>query len=189
MPAIVIVGLKISFRHLWKKTGTIEKPSCNCPSTGTTFSYCPHCGTRKRKQAVKMYTSRLTGKETTFRTVESLNEYLQQHNLAIYDNNPRGYTDDFVYLYFTDPMCYIESSTLNDTTSPKMNKSLGKLDDWMYDFLGDELWNLGEFGVWLLEKTPVETVAATVTTAPAPAKPPEQPQTRTFIIPLGPHLE
>lgn len=188
MPAVVIIGLKISFRHLWKKTGVVDKPSCNCPITGQTFSYCPHCGTRKRKQSVKLYVSRLTGKETTFRTIESLNEYLQQHNLAIYDNNPRGYTDDNVYLYFTDPMCYIESSAPGESTSPKLNKSLSKLDDWLYDFLGDELWNLGEFGVWLIEKPLTETTPAAPTVAAKPAAP-EQTQTRTFIIPLGPHLE
>lgn len=182
MPAIVIVGLRISFKNLWKKVGTVEKPGCQCPASQQGFTYCPHCGTRKRKQAVKMYRSRLTGVETTFRSIEMLKEYLQKHNLAIYDGNPKGYTDDNVYIYFTDPLCYIELNSGTETTSPKMNKALSKIEDWLFDFLEDDLWNLGEFGVWMIEKDPPQPVV------PTPAKPaaPEASQTRTFIIPLGP---
>lgn len=187
MVCIVIVGFKISFKHLWKKVGTIEKPSCGCSATGQNYIFCPHCGTRNRKQTVKLYRSRITGAETTWRSLDALKEYLQKSNLAIYDGNPRGYTDDNVYIYFTDPHCYIESAG-SETTSPKMNKALSKLEDWMFDFIEDELWNLGEFGVWVLEKEK-EPVPPVTTTPAKPATPMEAPQTRTFIIPLGPHME
>lgn len=183
---IVIIGFKIPFKQLWKRTGTREQPACSCKTTEPNFTFCPHCGTRKRKSIVKMYSNLLTGEETSYRNLEACKEFLQMHNLAVYDANPRGFTDEPVYLYFTDPNCYIESvGTSRFATSPKANKCLDKLEEWLYDFLGEQLWAAGEFGVWLLEK---EAEAVVTVTTTQPAKPPEtpQPQTRAFIIPFGP---
>ena len=189
MPAIVILGLKLPFRELWEKIGVQERPLCRCPDNTDAFTYCPHCGVRKATKKIKVYKSRLTGEETTYRNVDAVMEFLYNNKLEIYDTNPRGYTDDPVYIYFTQPNCYLEVSRADPVSMAAIQKYPYELEDWLRNILGEELWNAGSFGLWAFVTNSNDPAEHSDT--PSPPLPPAEKssgETRTFIIPIGPRF-
>ena len=189
MPTIVILGLKLPFKALWSKVGVEERPGCSCPKSVDEFTYCPHCGIRKIVKQIKIYHSLLTGKQTSYRNVESLLHYLHLNNLDIYDTNPRGYTDDPVYIYFTDPRCYMEIRGSEPMVLDTVRKCSNEVEDWLRELLGQELWIRGEYGLWAfnVDQPEREDSPEPPESPPPPSVLPDTKDTpRTILIPIGP---
>lgn len=181
MPSIVILGLQIPFKALWKKVNVIEKASCNCNTVkNDDYTYCPICGVRMTVKKIKIYRSLLTGEESTWRNVNGIMEHLQKHNLDIYDPSPRGYTDDPVYIYFTRPNCYLEIHG-NTVSMPMISEQVSQ---WMQEILGEEVWNAGSFGIWGFNKTsaPVEECSNSSDDSGMPTTE----EIKAFLVPIFP---
>ena len=153
MPAIVIYGLKIPFRHLWKKVGDKAVPTCNCNGSSDNFAFCPFCGAKKMNKTVKVYRSSITGKKTNYRSIDSIIDHLHRSGVGVYDTSPRGYTDDPVYLYLHNPNCYLEIDS-EDPVSMSIGEYPLEIQSLLYDKLSS-VWDDGEFGLWAFE-TPKE---------------------------------
>jgi len=145
---IIILGLKLQFNDIWEKIGVQERAVCSCPGTPGDYSYCPYCGVRKTIKKIKMYRNKLNGEETTYRTIETLLPYLNENKLDIYDANPRGYTDDPIYLYLTEPVCYLEVSGNEPVNMPAISNYAYEIEDWLHKKVGEEVWSLGHYGLW-----------------------------------------
>ncbi len=187
MSAIVILGLKLPFRVLWEKVGVREQPICSCLDTPNAYVFCPYCGVRKTMRSLKLYKSRLTGEETTYRNVNTVMDHLYNKHLDLYDTNPRGYTDDMVYIYFTQPSCFLEVTNINPVTMGAMKKHPYELEDSLHKILGDSLWNSGEYGLWAFttessEEEPIPELSESNSNDNSDA-------IRSFIIPLGPQFK
>jgi hypothetical protein len=152
MSAIIILGIKVPFKELWEKVGYQERPSCNCPTSSDDFSYCPYCGTRKYNKKVKLYRSRLTGEETTYRNISSLSNFLFINKIDIYDTNPRGYTDDPVYIYLTEPLCYMEVSKTDPTFMDSFTNYTCEIEELLKSIISYDVWNRGKFALWAFYK-------------------------------------
>ena len=165
MQTVIILGLRIPFCKLWKKTKVIERPNCNCNSDEN-FTFCPYCGIKKQMNKIKVYKSLITGEETTNRSLNSIMDHLYNNEMDVYDTNPRGYTDDYIYIYLTNPPCLL---TVNDKFPTSMDAvtNSNELHKKLLDNLGEDLWMFGEYGLWAFNDNPNE-------------------EKKTIIIPLGP---
>lgn len=181
MPSVVILGLQVPFKTLWKKVNVIERPSCNCNNVeNREYTYCPICGVRITMKKVKIYRSLLTGEETSWRNIHSTLEYLGQHNLDIYDPNPRGYTDDPIYIYFTRPNCYMEIN--KDTV--RMSVDSNQIMEWMNTILGDEIWTSGNFGIWGFNKPVI--ISEECSNSSDESGMPTTEEIKAFLVPIFP---
>ena len=181
MPSVVILGLQVPFKCLWKKVNVIERPSCDCNNVEhREYTYCPVCGVRITVKKLKVYRSLLTGEETTWRNVHGVLEYLGKHNLDIYDPNPRGYTDDPVYIYFTRPNCYMEVN-IGTVGMPLVSN---EISSWMKDILGEDVWSSGSFGIWGFNK-PVATMEDCSNSSDDSGMPTTE-EIKAFLVPIFP---
>lgn len=183
MSAIVILGLKVPFKALWKKVGYKERAACSCPGTPTEYSYCPYCGLRKFNRKIKIYESLITGEENVYRDVNTIIERLHENNVDIYDTNPRGYTDDPVYLYFTNPPCFLKVAQTEPMSMGALQSYPYELEDWLREIVGDQIWASGQFGLWAFME---DAVAEPAVPAKEADKVSSGENTRTFIIPIRP---
>lgn len=147
MNTIIILGIKIPFKKLWKKINVIDKPVCNCIETPESYMYCPYCGKTKRTIKVKVYKSLLTNEETSYRNIEQLNTYAIKNNIHLYDTHPRGYTDEPVYIYLSEPLCYLEVKDDRHFNMSSVTENL-YIKEMLMDIVGPEIWNNSEYGLW-----------------------------------------
>jgi hypothetical protein len=192
MSALIILGLKVPFKELWEKIGYQDRASCNCPSTMDEYTFCPYCGIRKYTKKVKMYRSRLTGEETTYRNIASLGNYLLMNKVDIYDSNPRGYTDDPVYIYLTEPLCYMEVSKTDPTFMDSFTNYTCELEELLKSIVGFDVWNQGKFGLWAFCKNTVVCSTEKQSHQKHDSNDEgslDESRLRAFIIPLSPPLK
>ena len=152
MPAVIVLGLRLTFRDLWTKVGVKKRAMCNCPDSPSSFLFCPYCGVRKATREIKVYRSRLTGIESATRDINSVREYLYDLELDVYDTDPQGFTDADVYIYLTNPVCLLEVNSTRPQAMSAMHDDFLDLEEVLRDKLGDELWEAGEFGLWTFIK-------------------------------------
>ena len=146
--AIIILGLKFQFKDLWEKVQTIDIPVCNCPISNDEYIHCPYCGVKKGTNQVKIYKSLITGEESTIRSIDEIVRYLYPLGVGVWDVDPNGYTDSTVYLYLTNPYCCINI----DSSDPfKMTSIINIASDSrekMLEKIGQELFDMGDWGLW-----------------------------------------
>lgn len=171
MPTVVIYGFKIPFHSLWEKIGQKEKLVCDCSPSSDDYTFCPYCGSRKSIKNVKIYRSLITGDITTHRSIDNIVPCLHNYHMDLYDAHPRGFTDDPVYLYFTQPNCYLQTDSETPVNMNSVGEYSQEIQDWMCEYLGEDLWQKGKFGLWVFS----------VSDEPTPPEPPK-PETRISDI-------
>jgi hypothetical protein len=151
----IIHGLKIPYKHLWERIGFKETHSCNCPESSAEYNYCPFCGIQKSMRKVKLYKSVLTGEETIYRNLHTEIKHLDTFGISVYDSNPRGFTDDPVYIYVNYYPCYFE---LKNNPINLLNLINDDTETVLCYMIGKTLFEKGKFGLWVFEKPSIEPI-------------------------------
>jgi len=151
---IVILGHKFIFKDLWMNIGYIEVPSCYCINRNMSTNFCMNCGVSIKTQQVKQYKNLVTGVITSYRDIDSMQDYLKDQMISIYEHEPEGYMDDPVYIYLKQPVCKIE---LNQSGSIKMGLFDEKYDVHILEkelnkHIPDQLIEKGEYGLWFISE-------------------------------------
>lgn len=158
--SIVVLGLKVYFKDLWTEVGFKEYPRCACIDLTADYKYCPQCGQQNEVVKINTYKCKITGAETTYRSLDGIIAHLYDKNVAVYDSDPDGYDDDSIYFYIMSPSCFLEvSNTLPVYMMSMKAADKNNIKKMLKDVLGKKVWDVGNYGLWAFNKKSVEVEA------------------------------
>jgi hypothetical protein len=148
----ILLGIKISFKDIWEKVGTVTVPSCYCDGNDPSKPFCPICGTKNKERIIPQYHNLLTHTISSCRDIDSMFDILDKTNISIFDNSPDGYTDDPVFLFLKTPNCKVEISSTDPVKFYLFDHGfdVGHIQDELKKSIHETLYTLGDFGLWFI---------------------------------------